>query len=93
LGKTDALDTERIENLLRLAPSVYGYWDHTICSFRPISVNEKNTSIDLALYWLPLRGKSITRRDKLPLDEHLYPDQPIGFTDSPGEDLFIFHKH
>lgn len=29
-------------------------------------------------------------RDKLGLDEHPYPDHPMGITDSPGGNLFVF---
>jgi hypothetical protein len=47
--------------------------------------------MDIAFLWLPLRGKSTTRRsDLLPIDEHLYPEESIAFTENLSENIFIF---
>lgn len=90
LGEDGAFGTEQIQNMLALAPALHTYWDQPICAFRPISVNEDKTSMDVAFHWLPLPDKSIHCRDRLPLDEHPYPGHPTGFRDSPGDNIFLF---
>ncbi|KAJ5741820.1 hypothetical protein N7533_011229 [Penicillium manginii] len=45
----------------------------------------------IAFHWLQLRGKSTSRRsDLLPMDEHLYPEESMAFTENLGENIFIF---
>lgn len=53
-------------------------------------MNEGETCIEAALHWLPLRHKAILQRDMLAIEEHPYPEHTMGFTDSPGENLFLF---
>jgi hypothetical protein len=92
LGKGESLDTEKIENLFCLAESIHRYWDYSICAFRPISINNEKTSMHIAFHWLPLREKLTSQRnDFLPIDKHPYPDNPTGFTETPGENIFVFH--
>ncbi|CAI7593380.1 unnamed protein product [Penicillium manginii] len=92
LGKGESLDTEKVENLFCLAESIHRYWDYSICAFRPISINNEKTSMHIAFHWLPLREKLTSQRnDFLPIDKHPYPDNPTGFTETPGENIFVFH--
>lgn len=89
-GKDDDLNSEQVYNMICLQYAVHLYWNMPICAFRPISINDAKTSMEIAFHWLPLPDHSIHPSDLVPLNKHPYPEPPTGFTGTPGQNILIF---
>ncbi|CEJ53670.1 hypothetical protein PMG11_00020 [Penicillium brasilianum] len=86
-----SMNTEFVANLMTLSVQVHEYWDSAVCAFRPISVNDEQTSLKVAFHWLPLALKSVQRNSPAHLLLHPYPDLPRGFTEGPRPMMMLFH--
>ncbi|KAI2671571.1 hypothetical protein DTO027I6_4037 [Penicillium roqueforti] len=86
------VDTERVQNLITFMALVHTYWDNTLYALRPISINTKKTSMEVAFHWLPAPGK-ITRKasDSIETMQHPFPHDINSFTESPGENICLIH--
>lgn len=86
------VDTERVQNLITFMALVHTYWDNTLYALRPISINTKKTSMEVAFHWLPAPGK-ITKKasDSIETMRHPFPHDINSFTESPGENICLIH--
>ncbi|KAJ5907783.1 hypothetical protein N7495_000465 [Penicillium taxi] len=91
--KGDTISTERTENLITISGPVHAYWERAICAFRPISVNEDKTSMNISFHWLPLLGrKKFKQTDLLQLTENPLRREEYEFNGSrPAEGVMLYH--
>ncbi|KAJ5296524.1 uncharacterized protein N7443_007417 [Penicillium atrosanguineum] len=57
------INTEFTANMMTLSKQVHAYWGCPMCAFRPVSVNEAQTMMHIALHWLPMLPPSVKRSD------------------------------
>ena len=86
------VDTERLDNMITLNTLVYTYWDDALCAFRPISINENKTSMEVAFHWLPAPGNIKSKAsDPIATPYHPFPHDINSFNESPGENICLIH--
>ncbi|KAJ5719583.1 hypothetical protein N7493_007161 [Penicillium malachiteum] len=84
-------NTDRPENMITLLKEVQQYWEDDLCVFRPMSLSEDKTSMDLAFHWLPLPGDRHQQLDVINLNDHPYPRQRMGCHNTPGNEIGIYN--
>jgi hypothetical protein len=52
LQGSHTINTEFTANMMTLSKQVHAYWGCAMCAFRPVSVNEAQTVMHIALHWL-----------------------------------------
>lgn len=86
------VDTEQVQNLITFNALVHTYWDDALCALRPISINTKKTSIEVAFHWLSAPGKiTSTASDHIETMQDPLPHDINSFTESPGENICLIH--
>ncbi|KAJ5890158.1 hypothetical protein N7504_010968 [Penicillium tannophilum] len=63
LQSSYTINTEFTANMMTLSKQVNAYWRCAMCAFRPVSVNEAQTVMHIALHWLPMLQPSVKRSD------------------------------
>lgn len=63
LRGSNTINTEFTANMMTLSKQVNAYWGCAMCAFRPVSVNEAQTVMHIALHWLPMLQPSVKRSD------------------------------
>jgi hypothetical protein len=89
-GHDSKINSEHVFNYLTLSVQVQQWWDRAICAFRPISINDEKTEIEIAFHWLPLRDAQ-NRRAKVPILAHPDPDQLQQWIEGPSDDIRLWH--
>ncbi|CAG8097471.1 unnamed protein product [Penicillium salamii] len=72
LMRDSVINAHQIYNLLTVALDVRNYLDCGLAALRPVSVNEDETEMRIALHWLPLPKEfgEMTRTDLVPLTQN-----------------------
>lgn len=52
------ITTEKVSNMLTLSPNMHGPWEDSWCAFRPISINNEKTSMEIKVHWIAIDKKA-----------------------------------
>ncbi|KAJ5772398.1 hypothetical protein N7520_002927 [Penicillium odoratum] len=86
----DVINTEFTANMMSLSQHAHSYWGSARFAFRPVSINEDRTEMQIALHWLPILPTSIKRTDLVLPTENPFknPDAHTRFLPSNNEGLY-----
>ncbi|KAJ5316950.1 hypothetical protein PENANT_c030G10691 [Penicillium antarcticum] len=81
--------TEQVSNYLTLSVLVQRFWHFATCAFRPVSINNENTEMEIAFHWLPITNHK--RAEKVPIFQRLDLNQVQEWVEGPHDGIRLRH--
>jgi len=85
------INTEFTANMMTLSKQVHAYWGCAMCAFRPVSVNEAQTEMHIALHWLPILPPSVKRSDHISPTKNPFCGGTQEFTTLPTDRIGLYN--
>ncbi|KAJ5977460.1 hypothetical protein N7501_000802 [Penicillium viridicatum] len=91
IAEGSEMSVHQVHNLITLDMKIHHFWDHGLVALRPVSRNNDETEMQIALHWLPLkeRFKGRSPNDGVRVNVHPLKDPRFRPVETPGDDYYI----